>query len=61
MNKEHELPRYRFHPVDPEPYRLLIDEPVFNAASKHLALEKPERTANLQSLGYPPHELEGCF
>ena len=43
----------------PEPYRPLIDEPVFDA-SVHLALEKPEHTANLQSLGYQPNELGHC-
>jgi len=43
----------------PDPYRPLRDEPVFDAPV-HLALEKPEKTTNLQSLGYQPYELDHC-
>ena len=56
MNSVSPLP---FPSGRPEPYRPLTDEPVFDAAV-HLALEKPERSTNLQSLGYQPHELEHC-
>jgi len=56
MNRASPLP---FPLGRPEPYRPLTDEPVFDA-TVHLALEKPERTANLQSLGYRPHELRHC-
>lgn len=56
MNRASPLP---FPSGRPESYRPLTDEPVFNAAV-HLALEKPERTANLQSLGYQSHELDHC-
>jgi phosphoribosyl 1,2-cyclic phosphodiesterase len=55
MNKEHPLP---FPAGRPDPYKPLVDEPIFNPA-KHLALELPTETFKLGELGYQDSELQG--
>ena len=55
MNKDHALP---FPAGRPDPYKPLVDEPIFDPA-KHLALGSPEETFKLGELDYKESELEG--
>lgn len=55
MNKDHALP---FPAGRPDPYKPLVDEPIFDPA-KHLALGSPEETFKLGELGYQESDLEG--
>ena len=55
MNKERTLP---FPAGGPDPYKPLVDEPIFDPA-RHLALGSLSETFKLGELDYKESELEG--